>query len=133
MIAETNNGTFLAAETSSFAADAGKGPSVAEDIGQEAAYLLLEEIYRVRTSVGEKYSLSNWPLPTDYIYCLNGLHRFAPNDSKVCQTFLSARIHNIVRRYMYIIIIIINIFNRDLVPRNNYINEYTHNERNIDI
>ncbi|XP_014785786.1 RNA 3'-terminal phosphate cyclase-like protein [Octopus bimaculoides] len=46
LVAETTKGTFLAAEAISSPKGSDKGPSVAEDVGKKAAYLLLEEIYR---------------------------------------------------------------------------------------
>ncbi|XP_061182618.1 RNA 3'-terminal phosphate cyclase-like protein [Saccostrea echinata] len=46
LVAETTNGVFLCAETSSNPKGSEKGPSVPEDIGKEAAKLLLEEIYK---------------------------------------------------------------------------------------
>nr|CAG4636166.1 EOG090X05X4 [Eubosmina coregoni]SVE69793.1 EOG090X05X4 [Eubosmina coregoni] len=46
LIAETINGTFLSAETASNPQGDKQVPSVAEELGEQAAYLLLEEIYR---------------------------------------------------------------------------------------
>ncbi|XP_022248586.1 RNA 3'-terminal phosphate cyclase-like protein [Limulus polyphemus] len=46
LVAETMNGSFLAAESASNPPGSGKGPSIAEDVGKEAAMLLLEEVYR---------------------------------------------------------------------------------------
>nr|CAG4643199.1 EOG090X05X4 [Ilyocryptus agilis] len=47
LTAETVNGAFLSAETASNPqGDKQTVPSVAEDLGEQAAYLLLEEIYR---------------------------------------------------------------------------------------
>nr|CAG4641687.1 EOG090X05X4 [Eurycercus lamellatus] len=46
LTAETINGSFLSAETVSNPQGDKQVPSVAEDLGEQAAYLLLEEIYR---------------------------------------------------------------------------------------
>ena len=46
-MAETINGAFLAAELASNPKGSDLGPTVPEDLGKEAAKLLLEEIYRV--------------------------------------------------------------------------------------
>lgn len=45
LIAETTNGTFLAAETSSNPSGSDQPPTVPEDLGKKTAQLLLEEIY----------------------------------------------------------------------------------------
>ena len=52
LVAETTNGAFLTAETCSNPKGSTEPPSVPEDIGKEAATLLLEEIYRVCHKVG---------------------------------------------------------------------------------
>jgi len=46
LVAESNTGTFLCADKVSNMAGAEDGPTVPEDLGKEAAYLLLEEIHR---------------------------------------------------------------------------------------
>ncbi|GAB1605437.1 RNA 3'-terminal phosphate cyclase-like protein [Argonauta hians] len=46
LVAETTKGTFLVGEALSNPKGSDKGPSVAEDVGKQAAYSLLEEIYR---------------------------------------------------------------------------------------
>ncbi|CAD7090256.1 unnamed protein product [Hermetia illucens] len=46
LIAETTDGVFYSAEAISNTKDEGKEPSVPEDLGREAAYRLLDEIYR---------------------------------------------------------------------------------------
>lgn len=46
LVAETTNGSFLAAEAMSNPKGSADPPSVPEDIGKQAARLLLEEIYR---------------------------------------------------------------------------------------
>ena len=46
MTAETNAGTFLSAEVISNPAGQGLEPTVPEDLGQEGAKQLLEEVYR---------------------------------------------------------------------------------------
>ena len=48
LVAETTKGAYLSAEAISNPKGSDKGPSTAEDVGMKAAYLLLEEIYRVR-------------------------------------------------------------------------------------
>ena len=47
LVAETINGAFLAAESASNPKGSDREPTVPEDLGKEAALLLLEEIYRV--------------------------------------------------------------------------------------
>lgn len=46
LVAQTTTNVCLTAELMSNTAGSGKGPSVPEDLGREAAHLLLEEIYR---------------------------------------------------------------------------------------
>ncbi|PVD22972.1 hypothetical protein C0Q70_16232 [Pomacea canaliculata] len=46
LVAETTNGAFLAAEATSNPKGSTEPPSIPEDIGKQAAHLLLEEIYR---------------------------------------------------------------------------------------
>jgi len=46
LFAETTTGVFLTAELASNPRESGKGPSIPEDLGKQAANLLLEEIYR---------------------------------------------------------------------------------------
>ncbi len=48
LVAETLNGAFLCAESTSNVKGSADGPTVAEDLGKHTAKLLLEEIYRVR-------------------------------------------------------------------------------------
>lgn len=56
LVAETTNGAFLTAEACSNPKGSTEPPSVPEDIGKEAANLLLEEIYRVCCKV----RMVNW-------------------------------------------------------------------------
>lgn len=46
LVAETTKGAYLSAEAISNPKGSDQGPSVAEEVGSKAAYLLLEEIYR---------------------------------------------------------------------------------------
>lgn len=46
LVAETTNGMFYTGEALSNPSNSGKGVSIPEDIGREAAYALLHEIYR---------------------------------------------------------------------------------------
>ena len=48
LVAETINGTFLGAEVAANPRGSKNGPTVPEDLGIQAANVLMEEVYRVR-------------------------------------------------------------------------------------
>jgi 18S rRNA biogenesis protein RCL1 len=75
VVAETTTGVFYTAEAVSDPAGSGRRPSVPEEVGKEAAFLLLEEIFRggcVDSTFQSFASLFMTMAPKDISKCLTG-------------------------------------------------------------
>ncbi|XP_069700303.1 RNA 3'-terminal phosphate cyclase-like protein [Periplaneta americana] len=75
LVAETTTGVFYTAEAMSKPAGSGETPSVPEDVGKEAAFLLLEEIFRggcVDSTFQSYAALFMTMAPKDISKCLMG-------------------------------------------------------------
>lgn len=75
VVAETTTGVFYSAEAVSNPSGSGSPPSVPEDVGKEAAFLLMEEIYRggcVDSVFQSVASLFMTMAPKDISKCLMG-------------------------------------------------------------